>query len=467
MCPKNSDVGKISKTKVGRFKITPGSPIDISEFENSPTSNDTDLNPELRQITKTIKSYLTEVRKLTEGRLSHLRELVPAHMTESCTPMAFVFSDGVLVRYDLKDNPDLKVFAGVIQDEGTITEWAPLLTENFLHCPVTIEGYDPGRQMASITLSVVSPAENKTQNIATSHIFSVVPLTALKSMSVNLDSNRLMPAVSVNNEFDLHLEMEIEPLGGEKAQKVITRTPFRLPFGWEAVELFPSFNMDSWEPGVSSLRAERDMYAAVARRNLQDEKYRDVDPNAQARKLMAELIKQYESLLSGAEEPIHQFIKNHPQLLCPAYSRFWSKLPLGKHVTDFVFHEAAGGYLLVELEKPTHSLFRKDGQPRQQLNHAIDQIMDWRRYIEHNLSTVQRELGLEGLSSNPSCLVVIGRSSSLTEENQQKLTSMENASPSIKIMTYDDVLANAKAVSEHLLGPLWDFGPNTEVYFRS
>ena len=142
-------------------------------------------------------------------------------------------------------------------------------------------------------------------------------------------------------------------------------------------------------------------------------------------------------------------------------------MPLGDHETDFVFREPSGDYLLVELEQPSHPLFRKDGHQRQSLTHAIGQTTDWKRYLEDILPTVQRELGLEGISSNPKSLVVIGRSATLTENNRRTLTTIENTSPKLKIMTYDDVLSNARATLENLLGPLWGLGANTEVYYRT
>jgi hypothetical protein len=66
--------------------------------------------------------------------------------------------------------------------------------------------------------------------------------------------------------------------------------------------------------------------------------------------------------------------------------RSWSKLRFGKRISDFVFREASGDYLLVELEKPARSLFRKDGQQHEELTDALDQVTDWRRYLEDNLS---------------------------------------------------------------------------------
>jgi hypothetical protein len=100
-----------------------------------------------------------------------------------------------------------------------------------------------------------------------------------------------------------------------------------------------------------------------------------------------------------------------------------------------------------------------------QLNHARGQIQDWRRYLEDNLSTVQRELGLQGISPSPRCLIVIGRVDSLSPENHRKLAVIENEAPRLKILTYDGVLENAKAVAENLLGPLWNVQGNTRIYY--
>ncbi|MGH7807495.1 MAG: Shedu anti-phage system protein SduA domain-containing protein, partial [Thermodesulfobacteriota bacterium] len=110
-------------------------------------------------------------------------------------------------------------------------------------------------------------------------------------------------------------------------------------------------------------------------------------------------------------------------------------------------------------------LFLKGGGPSRILNHARDQITDWKRYLEDNLPTVQRELGLTGISTNPRSLLVIGRSPSLSPENRRKLLTLENENPKLKIMTYDDVYENTKAVVENLMGPIWDVGGNTQIHY--
>ena|SRR5215472_14122777 len=152
-------------------------------------------------------------------------------------------------------------------------------------------------------------------------------------------------------------------------------------------------------------------------------------------------------------------------LLCPTHIAVWPKLQLGGRVSDFVFREATGDYLLVELERSTHSLFRQDGHPTSELTHAQGQITDWKRYLEDNLTTVQRELNLSSISPNPKSLIVIGRSQSLSPRDRRKLRTMENERPKLKISTYDDIYDAAKAVIENLLGPLWEQTGNTQIYY--
>lgn len=107
----------------------------------------------------------------------------------------------------------------------------------------------------------------------------------------------------------------------------------------------------------------------------------------------------------------------------------------------------------------------RHGNTNSRLNEARNQIIDWRRYIEDNLQTVQRELALPGISSNPRALIVIGRSRSLSEENKRKLVALENESPKTKIITYDGVFDNTKTIIENLLGPLWIEGSTPEIYY--
>ena len=142
---------------------------------------------------------------------------------------------------------------------------------------------------------------------------------------------------------------------------------------------------------------------------------------------------------------------------------FWSKLPFGERVSDFVFREAYNDYLLVEIEAPHRLLFRKDGQQREELTHAINQTAEWIEYIGNNKQKVEEEL--VGISTNPRSLVVIGRSASLSEENRRRLTTLQTQHSKLQILTYDDVISNARANLERLFGPMGIVAQNAELYF--
>jgi hypothetical protein len=274
---------------------------------------------------------------------------------------------------------------------------------------------------------------------------------------------------SVRNAIEVHVRTRMLSIDGSTPERdFIARTHIRLPVEWECIEVYPFSQKDDWKPEYAPIWAENDILGAVVSSQVADAQFDTLDPNASARRRLAAVLKEYKDLLDSnpeREEVLQVFLKCNPTLLCPAHVRVWPKLALGPFKTDFVFHEAAGDYLLVELERSTHRLFIADGHTSSELNHARGQITDWRRYLEDNLGTVQRELGLTGISSNPKGLVIIGRSNSLTPENRRKLVAIGNESPTLKVMTYDDVYDNAKAVIENVLGPIVEHTEATQIYF--
>ena len=161
----------------------------------------------------------------------------------------------------------------------------------------------------------------------------------------------------------------------------------------------------------------------------------------------------------------HQFLKAHPELLCPTSEQAWSKLPFGDRVSDFVFKEPFNDYQLVEIEAPIRELFRKDGQQREELTHAINQVLDWIQYVGNNKHKIEADLGLVGISPNPRALIVIGRSQSLTDDNRQKLATIQAQHNKLRILTYDDLIASARANLEKMLGPLSLVAQNAEIYY--
>jgi hypothetical protein len=213
---------------------------------------------------------------------------------------------------------------------------------------------------------------------------------------------------------------------------------------------------------------ELDLWSVIAQHNIIKNGLYQLDGRGAAREKYSMLIDEFETLLTGPEEPCHQFLKVHPELICPTYDAPWSKVRFGKHVSDFVFREPCNDYLLVEIEAPHRKLFRNDGHPRQAFTHAVSQINDWLSYLHDNKQKVEQELGLIGISATPRTMVVIGRSAALTEDNRRMLAVMQGQQPRLTIMTYDDLIDRARVQLERLFGPLSIRTQNLEMfYFRA
>ena len=73
---------------------------------------------------------------------------------------------------------------------------------------------------------------------------------------------------------------------------------------------------------------------------------------------------------------------------------------------------------------------------------------------------------MRGISASPRGLVVIGRSTGLTDDNRRKIATIQERQPRLRIMTYDGVIANARAVFEKILGPLSLVVTGAQVYFH-
>lgn len=453
--------------KRGKITFLGDCPLEISD---EPDENAADLSPEqteiVRKVGGVVKAYLQAVQKLIDTKYVHIKEWAPVHLADPGTVLVVCCADSVIIRYDRKTDT-MRVISSWMSE--TLSDVVPLLSQGLLHCypertyvsSVPTTGFE-------LRLSKVEPITGLKEDFATAKI----GFDAVLERPEHLPEAPEKPfcLVSLRNSLEIQImgEMLGDGTGGEQPQQFLTRTTVRLPVGWECMEVFPYFNVEQWDTKYTALWAENDLLAAVVAGQFREGQFQSLDPNASARRQFALLLNDYKALLDSnpdREEILQVFLRKHPALLCPTHTRFWPKLALGARETDFVFLEASNDYVLVELERSTHRLFKKDGDLTQALNHARGQVIDWRRYLEDNLATVQRELGLVGISANPKSLIVIGRSQPLTSQNRRKLVSIENESPRLKIMTYDDVYENAKAVIENLLGTIWEVYGNTQVYY--
>ena len=457
-----------SERKKGQLRLDGANPMAFVEMDDGSTVAWTpEQEAAATAVSRAIKSYIATTESLANGTYAHLRDKIPEYLVSPGGLLMAICADGVVIRFERKSQAEHKRVVAVFP-QG-IAEVVAMLSQNLVH----IESSEVPHPLSEtfgveLKLSVHSPLQGTSQDIVAARIWfqakGVIPQQA--------DPPGAKPfcLLSVRNHLDLeiHGELSTNDEPNSAMQPFIARSTMRLIAGWECIEVFPGLNLNAWNADFAPLWAERDVLGAALISQTKDAQLSNLDPRASARRQYALLLADFKALLDSnpdREQVLQAFLQEHPVLLCPTHVRMWPKLPLGATITDFVFREANNEYLLVELERSTLQLFRQDGHATADLTHAHGQIVDWKRYLEDNLQTVQRELGLAGITPNPNGLLVIGRSQSLLPENRRKLQTMTNESPKLCVMTYDDVYENAKAVFENLLGPMWDTGGATQIYY--
>ncbi len=145
------------------------------------------------------------------------------------------------------------------------------------------------------------------------------------------------------------------------------------------------------------------------------------------------------------EEEVQRYLMENKVLLAPSALNIRPKVALGsEHETDFVVELLQHQYVLVEIERPSHRLFTKRGDPRAQLTHAQRQAEDWRDWVHQHISYARASM--PGIT-DPDCWVIIGRRTEMSERDQAALTRKNRELQHIDIRTYDDLL---DAANQHL-----------------
>jgi hypothetical protein len=447
-----------SKTKTGTMHIETGKPLRFAADMELPTEA---VDPLSDAIGRSLRSYRVALKNLLDERYSQARDAMPLHMREPCDTTILRCADGMIVRYDVPaaDQPFMRL--GRLKEADSLELLAPMLSDQVLYFPQNQATFQPPGTGPRMTLAIVDANGVVQREAATVAPTLVASSRWPEGFPMPRPPSRPPCLVSTANEFELSLGGVIVD-ASEPTPREIRANPtnflavarFQLPVGWRAIEVYPPLGIEYWNPDFASAWAEADILFNLVQRNSREMQLASLDGRAATRKEYARVLNEFTALLDGPEEPVHQFLKKYPRLLSPSYLRAWSKLPFGERVSDFVMREVPNDYVLIEIEAPYREVFRRDGQPRAELTHAVDQVNDWLAYIRDNRERVEKELGLAGISASPRAVVVIGRSSALSEENRRKLLTMQERQPRLQILTYDDVLSSARSLLESLLGPL-------------
>lgn len=141
------------------------------------------------------------------------------------------------------------------------------------------------------------------------------------------------------------------------------------------------------------------------------------------------------------EELLQDFFEENPILLhqFPAERTIPKAKILSKHVADFAILTAQKELILIEIEKTTTPLMKKNGHRASALVHAFDQVKDWLCVIEEQRIAVLDCLKIDRHDvSNIRGVVIAGREKGYDAQNLRCL-KMSNEGP-INFLTYDDLL---------------------------
>jgi hypothetical protein len=150
------------------------------------------------------------------------------------------------------------------------------------------------------------------------------------------------------------------------------------------------------------------------------------------------------------EQPVQEFIEKHPILLSRFHAKrlFVKPTILGRFTADFALVDSQNQLWLIELEKPSLKLFKRDGHPAQELMHAYGQVTDWLLQYSKYSGAILDALGLKGEEVvTVRGAVIAGRSRNVTHEVLQRHLSSPPY-PNIEFITCDDLGVSLLEISK-------------------
>lgn len=170
---------------------------------------------------------------------------------------------------------------------------------------------------------------------------------------------------------------------------------------------------------------------------------------------LSRVLSDFGALLS--EEPeearVQKFIEDNGVLLHRFSPRtIVKKAPiLNLHQTDFAIMSETSELLLVEIERPSSRLLRKDGGRSADMTHAFDQVNDWLDVVRNHRETCIQSMRLcpQDVSAVRG-VVIMGRDAQCTRTDLRKLKATDFGE--VALLTYDDLLGSLRALIRSLEG---------------
>jgi hypothetical protein len=168
------------------------------------------------------------------------------------------------------------------------------------------------------------------------------------------------------------------------------------------------------------------------------------------------LLDAYEHVLNEAKDEmtLQAFFTDHPYLLVLAVPLHccWlfpkPRLGGGTWIPDFLvcdYNSLGYKWTAIELESPLMRSTNKDGSVSAGCHHAVQQILDYRRWVRDN-ALFEEKQGYRGLNADCDGIVVMGRQNAdRSELERQRLADFRKQH--IEIASYDRLLIR---IREHL-----------------
>ncbi len=170
----------------------------------------------------------------------------------------------------------------------------------------------------------------------------------------------------------------------------------------------------------------------------------------------SQILDEFEKMVEQklAEPKYQKFLEKHNWIFGSEYSAMIEDRELMMQGRlDFPMRRTADGYLeIIELKRPDHELFRKSDQryiEKAKLVDAINQVDDYQKRVEENWQALKKKypyLHVEKVRGK----VIIGRSYGLCEEEKTALRRLNARLHGIKVITFDQLIANAQRMLDIL-----------------
>jgi hypothetical protein len=140
----------------------------------------------------------------------------------------------------------------------------------------------------------------------------------------------------------------------------------------------------------------------------EEHKDKSIDVDRQARDSVLADLQHLETRIhqGWGERDVQRFLKDRPHLLAGEFRTGHGTFAFpelsfgGKYFADWLLasgHSGGIAWKLIELEDPQATPFMADGHPSEATRKGINQINDWRNWIQRNLDTAERSASADGL----------------------------------------------------------------------